>query len=93
MGKKTPKKIKLNFGGLLMKDLIKAMDNLDWVIKLILCIPVLDIVWNVYRLLRSIDASNVLGIILSIVLIIGAPIVWLVDLICVIVNKKVWWFC
>jgi hypothetical protein len=93
MGKKTLKKIKLNFGGLLMKDLIKAMDNLDWVIKLILCIPVLDIVWNVYRLLRSIDASNVLGIILSIVLIIGAPIVWLVDLICVIVNKKVWWFC
>ena len=76
-----------------MKDLIKAMDNLSWVVKLILCIPVLDIVWNVYRLLRSIDASNVLGIVLSIVLIIGAPIVWLIDLICVIVNKKIWWFC
>ena len=77
-----------------MKDLIKAMDNLSWVVKLILCIPVLDIVWNVYRLLRSIDASNVLGIVLSLVLIIiGAPIVWLIDLICVIVNKKIWWFC
>ena len=77
-----------------MKDLIKAMDNLSWVVKLILCIPVLDIGWNVYRLLRSIDASNVLGIVLSLVLIIiGAPIVWLIDLICVIVNKKIWWFC
>ena len=76
-----------------MKDLINAIDNLPWIVKLILCIPVLDIVWTVYRLLRSIDAKNTVGIVVSIILFVCAPFVWLVDLICVILNKKVWWFC
>ena len=76
-----------------MKDLIKAIDNLPQIVKLILCIPVLDIVWTVYRLLRSLDANNVVGIVVSIILFFCAPFVWLIDLICIILNKKVWWFC
>ena len=76
-----------------MKDLIKAIDNLPFIVKLILCIPVLDIVWTVYRLLKSIDVQNTLGIVISILLFFCAPFVWLIDLICIIVNKKVWWFC
>jgi len=76
-----------------MKDLIKAMDNLPWIVKLILCIPALDIVWTVYRLLRSLVAGNVIAIVLSIVLFICAPFVWLIDLICVLLKKQVWWFC
>ena len=77
-----------------MKDLIKAMDNLPWLVKLILCIPAIDIVWAVYRVIRSLAAGNVLGIVLSIVLIIvGIPVLWLIDLICVLVSKNVWWFC
>ena len=76
-----------------MKDFIKALDNLPWIAKLILCIPVLDIVWTIYRLIKSIDAKNNVGIIASIVLFFCAPFVWLIDLICVILNKQVWWFC
>ena len=76
-----------------MKDLIKEMDNLPWLVKLILCIPALDIVWTVYRLLRSLDAKNTLGIVISIILFVCAPFVWLIDLICVILKKQVWWFC
>ena len=76
-----------------MKDLIKAMDNLPWLVKLILCIPALDIVWTVYRLLRSLDAKNTLGIVISIILFVCAPFVWLIALICVILKKQVWWFC
>ena len=76
-----------------MKDLIKAMDNLPWIIKLILCIPALDIVWTIYRLLRSLVAGNVIAIVLSIVLFICAPFVWLIDLICVLLKKQVWWLC
>ncbi|MBR4032888.1 MAG: hypothetical protein IKJ07_09170 [Clostridia bacterium] len=76
-----------------MKDFIKAIDNLPWIVKLILCIPVLDIVWTIYRLVKSIDVQNTLGIVVSIILFFFAPFVWLIDLICVIVNKKVWWFC
>jgi hypothetical protein len=76
-----------------MKDLIKAIDNLPQIVKLILCIPMLDIVWTVYRLLRSLVANNMVGIVVSIILFFCAPFVWLIDLICIILNKKVWWFC
>ena len=75
-----------------MKNLIKAINELPWIVKLILCIPVLDIVWTVVRLCRSIVAGNVVGIVLAIVLIFCAPFVWLIDLICVIVKGNIWWF-
>ena len=74
-----------------MKNLIKAINELPWIVKLILCIPVLDIVWNVVRPCRSIVAGNVIGIVLAIVLIFCAPFVWLIDLICVIVKGNIWW--
>lgn len=75
-----------------MKNLIKAMDDLPWIVKLILCIPCLDIIWSIYRLCKSLVANNVLGIVLAILTIIpGAAIVWIIDIICVLLNKKVWW--
>lgn len=76
-----------------MKQLVEALDNLPFIVKIILCIPVLDIVWTVYRLLRSITAQNMVGIVISIILFFCAPFVWLIDLICVILKGKVWWFC
>ena len=75
-----------------MKNLITAINELPWIVKLILCSPVLDIVWTVVRLCRSIVAGNVVGIVLAIVLIFCAPFVWLIDLICVIVKGNIWWF-
>lgn len=75
-----------------MRDLIKAIDNLPKLVKLILAIPMLDIVWVVYRLLRSLDKKNTLGIVLAIVLIIvGIPFLWVIDIICIALNDKVWW--
>ena len=76
-----------------MKEFLKAMDELPLIAKLILCIPALDIVWTVYRLIKSIDAQNTAGIVASIVLFFCAPFVWFIDLICIILNKKIWWFC
>ena len=75
-----------------MKSLIKAMDELPFILKLVLCIPALDIVWSVYKICRSLDKKNVLGIVLGVLTIIpGAAVIWLIDLITVLVNKKVWW--
>ena len=76
-----------------MKDLIKAMDKLPLLVKLILCIPALDIVWTVYRLAKSLVAGNTLAIVVSIILFFCFPVVWLIDLICILLNGKVWWFC
>lgn len=75
-----------------MKNFIKTMKDLPWIAKLILCIPVLDLVWNVTRLIRSIDKNNTTGIVLAIVLlVICAPFVWLIDLVCVLMNGDIWW--
>ena len=77
-----------------MKEFLKAIDELPDIVKLILCIPVLDIVWNIYRLVKSLDANNSTGIILSVVmLIVGIPFMWAVDLVCMLMYKKIWWIC
>lgn len=70
----------------------KAMDDLPLIVKIILALPFLDIVWNVYRLVKSISSSNLLGIILAVVLlIVGIPLVWLFDIIMIIIKGKIWW--
>ena len=75
-----------------MKALIDAMAGLPKLVKLILCIPALDIIWTIYRLCRSIEKKNIVGIVLAVVLlIVGIPVVWLIDLICVILKGEVWW--
>lgn len=75
-----------------MKSFISAMDGLSKVVKIILAIPFLDIIWVIYRLVRSIDNQNTIGIILAVLLlIIGIPFLWLIDIICIVLNDKVWW--
>ena len=76
-----------------MKQFIKAIDDMPFIVKLLLCLPFLDIVWNIYRICKSADKNNTVGIVLAIVvLLLGSyTVVWLVDLICVLVNKKIWW--
>ena len=72
-----------------MKDLVKAFDKLPWIVKLILCIPALDIAWGIYRICKGVATKNTLMLIIGILWIIpGAFILWLVDLICVIIYKK-----
>ena len=76
-----------------MKGFIKAMDEMPFIVKLLLCLPVLDIVWNIYRICKSADKNNNTGIVLGIiVLLLGSfTVVWLFDLICMIVKKEILW--
>ncbi|MFI3167744.1 MAG: hypothetical protein R3Y32_06445 [Bacillota bacterium] len=75
-----------------MKGFIKWMDNASLLIKIILAIPVLDIVWVVYRLCKSLVKKNTLGIILAVVLIIvGLPFLWIIDIITILLTGKVIW--
>lgn len=77
-----------------MKDFIKAMDNLPGLLKFILCIPALDIIWSIYKLCRSLKSGNIVYIILGVLAIFpGAVFIWIIDMICVLLGKKVWWFC
>lgn len=77
-----------------MKDLVKALEGLPWIVKVLLVIFV-GIYGNLLRLFKSLAAGNLVGIILSIVLLCtgGFFILWIIDLICVLIGKDIWWFC
>ena len=75
-----------------MQKLINAIDELPLIVKIIFAIPALDIIWNIYRLCRSIVNNNIIGIILSVLLLtVGLAFMWLVDIISLILAKKVLW--
>jgi len=75
-----------------MNAFVKWMDNLGLVWKIILALPLLDIVWNIYRLMRSIDKKSVLGIVLAILLIVvGWAFLWILDIITILLTGRVLW--
>lgn len=75
-----------------MKEFIKAFDELPLLIKAVLCIPMLDVVWSVYKIARSVDKSNIVGIILGILTIVpGAFFIWIIDLVTLLSIGRVWW--
>lgn len=75
-----------------MKDIIKTFDNFPLIVKIILALPFLDIVWAIYRLCRSIDKKNTLGIVLGILMLLFCPtLFWIVDIITLLVIGKVIW--
>ncbi|MBQ9718584.1 MAG: hypothetical protein IJV76_11380 [Clostridia bacterium] len=76
-----------------LNELIKSFDNLPKIVKLILAIPALDIIWVIYRIIKSVNDNNMLGIVLGVVLLfVGVPFLWLIDIICIIMKDTVWWF-
>ena len=75
-----------------MKQLIKTFDDLPKIVKLILCIPALDIVWWIYRICKSLDKNNMVGVVIAVILLfVGIPFMWIIDLLCVLLKDNVWW--
>ena len=75
-----------------MKGFIVAMEKLPLLVKVILALPMLDIIWVVYRIVRSADAKSTFGILLGVIaIIVGIPFLWLIDIITILVTGNVWW--
>ncbi len=75
-----------------MKSFIKTMDDLPLIVKVIFAIPALDVIWVIYRLVKSLDKNHTLGIVLAVILIfVGLPFLWLVDIIWIVLNGTVLW--
>lgn len=69
---------------------VKAIDNLPWIVKLLLCLPIVDIIWAIYRIVKGVAKGNVLLIVAGILwIVLGAAILWLIDLICIIIFKNI----
>ena len=76
-----------------MKSFISWMGKLPKWGKILFALPMLDIIWVIYRLARSIDKNNTFGIILTVIMIIiGIPFLWLVDIISIACTDNVLWF-
>ena len=72
-----------------MKGFVKWMDDAPLWLKIIFALPVLNIVWAVYRIVKGCATNSILLIIVGILWIfLGATILWLVDLICICVWKQ-----
>ena len=73
-----------------MKGFVKAIDNLPGVVKILLCLPVVDIIWAIYRIVKGVANGKPLLIVAGILwIILGAVILWLIDLICIIAFKEI----
>ena len=75
-----------------MKSLVKTLEGLPWLIRVLLTL-FLDIYSNLLRLFKSLAASNIIGIVLALILLLcgGFFILWIIDLIMVLLGKKIWW--
>ena len=75
-----------------MKNFVKWFDDAPLWLKIVLALPVIDIAWAIYRLCRSLDKGNVVGIVLAILMLFFCPaIFWLIDIITLLVMGKVIW--
>lgn len=75
-----------------MKDLIKAIDGLPKIVRFLGTL-IWGILANIYRLCRSIAKQDVLGVVLAIILLLcgGFFILWIIDLVCILLDKPIWW--
>ncbi len=72
-----------------MQDLIKKVNDLPLIVKLLLCIPVVEIFYSVCRVINQLTKGsiNILYLVLAILTIFpGAAFMWVVDLVCVLLN-------
>lgn len=71
-----------------MKEFIKLMNDLPWIVKLILCIPALNIVWAIYRIVKGVATQNLVLTVIGILWIVpGSVICWIFDLVTVLLYK------
>lgn len=76
-----------------MQAYIDWMNGQSRLIRIILCIWVLDITWAVYRIGRAVVCQNWLHMILGIIWVIAAGTVgWILDLIWMILFDRIFWF-
>lgn len=72
-----------------MKDLLKAIDSLPWIVKLILCIPALDIVWAIYRIVKGVVKKDTALIVIGALWIIGGcTVTWVFDLVTTVMYGR-----
>lgn len=72
-----------------MKGFVKWMDDAPLWLKIIFALPVIDIMWAIYRIVKGVAYGKISTLIAGILwIILGSTILWLIDLISIIVCRK-----
>ena len=78
-----------------MKKYLAFFDGLSKLCKILFALPFVDIAWAIYRLFRTVTKNNkdVLAIVTaSLLIVVGIPFLWIVDIVCLDMDKPVPWF-
>lgn len=76
-----------------MKDFCNWLDGRSKLVKVILCIWILDIVWAIYRIGGAIANKNMLHLILAILwVLMSATVGWILDVVSILLTNHIFWF-
>lgn len=72
-----------------MKNLVKSFDDLPFILKLILCLPVLNLAYAIYRICKGASENKPIILVAGIFWIfLGTTVLWIVDFICTLIYKR-----
>ena len=72
-----------------MKGFVKWMDEAPLWLKIVFALPVIDIIWAIYRIVKGIAYGKMSRVIVGILwIILGWIALWLIDIICICIFKE-----
>lgn len=70
-----------------MSELLKAVDEMPLIVKVILCLPCVDVFYGICRIVKGAVKNDLVWIILAILTVFpGAFFIWILDLIWVLTK-------
>lgn len=75
-----------------MQKLVTALEELPWIVRLLLTI-LYGAYGNLLRLARSLAKEDIAFAIVAVILLLagGLIVLWIFDIVCVAMGKKIWW--
>ena len=70
-----------------MNELLKAVDEMPLIVKVILCLPCVDVFYGICRIVKGAVKNDLVWIVLAILtVVLGAFFIWILDLIWVLTK-------
>jgi len=68
---------------------VEWMDDLPYIVKIIFCLPGVDLIWAIYRIVKGAEKNSVGLLVVGILwAVLGWSILWILDLVTTLVLGK-----
>lgn len=68
---------------------VEWMDDLPYIVKIIFCLPGLDLIWAIYRIVKGAERNSVGLLVVGILwAVLGWSILWIIDFVTTLVLGK-----